>query len=111
MIVKPAAQFASSAFRTAITVGAVAVLLPTASFAASEPLRPLTAAEIKAGAQKSAKSRPGVRDHLNLKPLTAAEIKAGPPKAIKSSPSIRDHMNLKPLTPDEIKAGLQAPSQ
>jgi hypothetical protein len=111
MIVKPAAQFASSAFRAAITVGAVAVLLPTASFAASEPLRPVTAAEIKVGPQKSARSRPSVRDHLNLKPLTAAEIKAGPLKATKSSPSVRNHMNLKPLTADEIKAGRRAPSQ
>lgn len=111
MIVKPAAQFASSAFRAAITVGAVAVLLPNASFAASEPLRPLTAGEIKAGPQKSAKSRPGVRDHLNLKPLTAAEIKAGPPKASESHPRVLDHMNLKPLTADEIKAGRRAPGQ
>lgn len=111
MIIKPAVQFLSSGFRAAITVGAVAVLLPTASFAASEPLRPLTAAEIKAGPQKNAKSRPGVRDHLNLKPLTAAEIKAGPPKTNNSSPSVRDHLKLKPLSSDEIKTGPRAPSR
>jgi hypothetical protein len=108
MIVKPAARFASSAFQAVITVGAVAVLLPTASFAASEHLRPLAAAEIKAGPQKSAKSALGVRDHLNLKPRTAAEIKAGPPKTTKSGHSVRDHLNLKPLTADEIKAGRRA---
>jgi hypothetical protein len=103
MIVKLAAPFANSAFRAAITFAVIAFLLPTDSFAESQPLRPLTAAEIKATPTKNAKPRSSVRDHLNLKPLTAAEIKAGLPKNTKASSSVRDHLNLRPLTAEEIK--------